>query len=159
MHPERCTVWCVFWAGVIGPHFIEDKNSRPLTMNGELYQDMMAFFLWLALVELETEGMDLEQMWFQQDGATCHTSRESMALLREKFPDNLISNRSDQNWPPRSCDLTQCDFFLWGYVKSQVHANNPQDIHQLKEIRRVIGRIGRDVSESNHQFQRSYYCM
>jgi hypothetical protein len=28
-------------------------------------------------------------------------------------------------WPPRSPDLTPCDFFLWGYVK-------PLDIDELK---------------------------
>jgi hypothetical protein len=24
-------------------------------------------------------------------------------------------------WPPRSPDLTPCDFFLWGYVKDRVY--------------------------------------
>ncbi|GBL91426.1 hypothetical protein AVEN_136925-1 [Araneus ventricosus] len=24
-------------------------------------------------------------------------------------------------WPPRSPDLTSCDFFLWGYVKNKVY--------------------------------------
>lgn len=46
------------------------------------------------------------------------------------------------NWPARSCDLTPLDFFLWGYVKSQVYKNNPQSIPKLKdEIIRVIGDI------------------
>ena len=43
------------------------------------------------------------------------------------------------NWPPRSCDLTPLDFFLWGYVKDKVYADNPQSIQELKEkIRAVI---------------------
>ena len=33
------------------------------------------------------EGYVLENMWFQQDGATCHTTRANMALLQETFPD------------------------------------------------------------------------
>jgi hypothetical protein len=42
----------------------------------------------------------------------------------------------------RSCDLTPCNFFLWGFVKSRVYAKKPQTIPELKaEIRRVIGEI------------------
>jgi hypothetical protein len=37
-----------------------------------------------------------------------------LELLREKFPGHVISRNGDQNWPPKSCDLTPCDFFLWG---------------------------------------------
>jgi hypothetical protein len=60
----------------------------------------------------------------------------------KKFPGRVISLNGDQNWPPRSCDLTPCDFFLWGFVKSRVCANKPQTIPELKaEIRRVIGEI------------------
>jgi len=43
---------------------------------------------------------------------------------------------------PRSCDLTPCEFFVWGVVKSHVYANKPQTIPELKvEIRRVIGGV------------------
>jgi hypothetical protein len=86
--------------------------------------------------------MDMEGMWFQQDGATCHTACETMELLREKFPGRVISRNGDRNWPPRSCDFSPCDFFLWGFVKSRVYANKPQTIPELKaEIGRVIGKI------------------
>jgi hypothetical protein len=86
--------------------------------------------------------MDLEDMWFQQDGATCHTARETTDLLREQFPARLISRNGDQNWPPRTCDLTTCDYFLWGLVKSHVYVNKPRTIPEIKsEIRRVIGEM------------------
>ncbi|GFT18201.1 hypothetical protein TNCV_183561 [Trichonephila clavipes] len=43
------------------------------------------------------------------------------------------------NWPPRSCDLTPLDYFLWGYVKSLVYADKPQTLDHLEDnIRRVI---------------------
>ncbi|GFT24863.1 uncharacterized protein TNCV_3021481 [Trichonephila clavipes] len=46
------------------------------------------------------------------------------------------------NWPPRSCDLTPLDYFLWGYVKSLVYANKPQTLDHLEDnIRRVIADI------------------
>jgi hypothetical protein len=76
---------------------------------------------------------------FQQDGATCHTARETMQLLHETFPSRVISRFGDH---PRSCVLTPLDFFLWGYLKSKVYANKPTTTHALKqEIRPCIGEI------------------
>ncbi|GFX14933.1 putative DD41D transposase [Trichonephila clavipes] len=44
--------------------------------------------------------------------------------------------------PPRSCDLTPLDYFLWGYVKSLVYADKPQTLdHSEDNIRRVIDDI------------------
>ncbi|GFW80994.1 uncharacterized protein TNCV_4803621 [Trichonephila clavipes] len=42
------------------------------------------------------------------------------------FGDSIISRFEPVNWPPRSCDLTPLDYFLWGYVKSLVYADKPQ---------------------------------
>ncbi|GFX48299.1 hypothetical protein TNCV_4612991 [Trichonephila clavipes] len=42
--------------------------------------------------------------------------------------DRLISRFGPVNWPPRSCDLTPLDYFLWGYVKSLVYADKPQTL-------------------------------
>ena len=61
------------------------------------------------------EAMQLEDTWFQQDGATAHTAMITMNCLRQIFPGRLISLRGDVNWPARSPDLAPCDFFLWGY--------------------------------------------
>jgi hypothetical protein len=67
-------------------------------------------------------------------------------VQREKIPGRVIPRNGDQNWPPRSCDLTPCDFFLWGVVRSLVYANKPQTIPELKaEIRRVIGETERQL--------------
>ncbi|GFV60634.1 hypothetical protein TNCV_45861 [Trichonephila clavipes] len=79
---------------------------------------------------------------FQQDGATCHTARATIDLLKDTFGDRLISRFGPVNWPPRSCDLTPLDYFLWGYVKSLVYADKPQTLDHLEDnIRRVIADI------------------
>ncbi|GFU86650.1 uncharacterized protein TNCV_4659461, partial [Trichonephila clavipes] len=62
------------------------------------------------------------ELWFQKDGATCHTARATIDLLKDTFGDRLISRFGPVNWPPRSCDLSPLDYFLWGYVKSLVYA-------------------------------------
>ncbi|GFV21986.1 transposable element Tc3 transposase [Trichonephila clavipes] len=82
---------------------------------------------------------DVQELWFQQDGATCHTARATIDLLKDMFGDRLISRFGPVNWPPRSCDLTPLDYFLWGYVKSLVYADKPQTLDHLEHnIRRVI---------------------
>ncbi|GFW89403.1 transposable element Tc3 transposase [Trichonephila clavipes] len=82
------------------------------------------------------------ELWFQQDGATCHTARVTIDLLKDTFGDRLISRFGPVNWPPRSCDLTPLDYFLWGYVKSLVYADKPQTLDHLEDnIRRVIADI------------------
>ncbi|GFY03249.1 uncharacterized protein TNCV_1172091 [Trichonephila clavipes] len=58
------------------------------------------------------------------------------------FGDRLISRFGPVYWPPRSCDLTPLDYFLWGYVKSLVYADKPQTLDHLEDnIRRVIADI------------------
>ncbi|GFV31782.1 transposable element Tc3 transposase [Trichonephila clavipes] len=82
------------------------------------------------------------ELWFQQDGATCHTARATIDLLKDTLGDGLISRFGPVNWPPRSCDLTPLDYFLWGYVKSWVYADTLQTLDHLKDnIRRVIADI------------------
>ncbi|GFT66416.1 putative transposable element [Trichonephila clavipes] len=82
------------------------------------------------------------ELWFQQDGATCHTARATIDLLKDTFGDRLISRFGPVKWPPRSCDLTPLDYFLWDYVKSLVYADKPQTLHHLEDnIHRVIADI------------------
>ncbi|GFS70844.1 uncharacterized protein TNCV_2897791 [Trichonephila clavipes] len=85
---------------------------------------------------------DVQELWCQQDGATCHTARATIDLLKDTFGDRLISRFGPVNWPPRSCDLTPLDYFLWGYVKSLIYADKPQTLDHLEDnIRRVIDDI------------------
>jgi len=64
---------------------VKGVSKRTPEVNGVCYRAMLRNFLWPHL-----DQMNIENVWFQQNGATCHTSRETIALLREKFPDTLI---------------------------------------------------------------------
>ncbi|GFW32770.1 putative LOC100569746 [Trichonephila clavipes] len=69
-------------------------------------------------------------------------TRATIDLLKDTFGDRLISRFGPVNWPPRSCDLTPLDYFLWDYVKSLVYADKPQTLDHLEDnIRRVIADI------------------
>ena len=82
----------------------------------------------------------------KQDGATAHITSESMTTIRNMFPGHLISRFGDVPWPPRSPDLSTCDFFLWGCLISRVYAHNPRTLNDLKEaIRQEIRPIDRQL--------------
>ncbi|GFW65053.1 hypothetical protein TNCV_393191 [Trichonephila clavipes] len=71
-----------------------------------------------------------------------HSSCHNQCIERHVFGDRLILHFGPVNWPPRSCDLTPLDYFLWGYVKSLVYADKPQTLDHLEDnIRRVIADI------------------
>lgn len=71
--------WSVFLENDQGRAVISDRSGRMLT----------DYFC------REIEDYDLNNMWFQQDGARIHTTQANRALLREKFSGRLISKMSD----------------------------------------------------------------
>lgn len=144
LHCPRVTVWCaVGEVGVIGPYFFEDDNGQTVTVNAERYLEMLNNFL---LPFLRNRRIAMRNVWFQQDGATAHTARNSMACVRQAFPGRVISRFGDVSWPPRSPDLSIPDFFLWGFLKSRVYIDKPRTLQELKnKIRREIREIPRDM--------------
>ncbi|GFX93066.1 DUF4817 domain-containing protein [Trichonephila clavipes] len=135
LHPEKLTVWCALWAGgIIGPYFFKNGECHNVTVNGDRYRATITNFF---IPELNNH--DIQELWFQQDGATCHTARAIIDLLKDTFVNRLISRFGPVNWPPSSCNLTPLDCFLWSYVKSLVYADKPQTLDYLEDnIRRVI---------------------
>ncbi|GFU22511.1 DUF4817 domain-containing protein [Trichonephila clavipes] len=151
LHPEKLTVWCALWAGgIIGPYFFKNDEGHNVTVNGDRYRAMITNFF---IPELNNH--DVQELWFQQDGATCHTARATIDLLKDTFGDRLISRFGPVNWLPRSCDLTPLDYFLWGYVKSLVYADKPQTFDHLEDnIRRVIADIRPQMLEKSSKIGR-----
>ncbi|GFS81083.1 putative transposable element [Trichonephila clavipes] len=145
---EKLTAWCALWAGgFIGPYFFKNDEGHNVTVNGDRYRAMITNFF---IPELNNH--DVQELWFQQDGATCHTARATIDLLKDTFGDRLISLFGPVNWPPRSCDLAPLDYFLWGYVKSLVYADKPQTLNHLEDnIRRVIADIRPQMLEKSHR--------
>ena len=46
----------------------------------------------------------------------------TLDVLRPVFEDRIVSRRADIVWPPRSCNLTPLDHYLWGAVKDKCYA-------------------------------------
>ncbi|GFW51479.1 putative LOC100569746 [Trichonephila clavipes] len=87
--------------------------------------------------------------------SSCHNRFIETSDLFITFVDRLISRFRLVNWPPRSCDLTPLDYFLWGYLKSLVYADKPQTLDHLEDnIRRVIANIRPQMLEKSSKIGR-----
>ncbi|GFY05206.1 uncharacterized protein TNCV_2206521 [Trichonephila clavipes] len=63
---------------------------------------------------------------WQQDGAPSHGHVSIRDWLNITVPNQWIGPKEPPDkaciaWPPRSPDLTPCDFYLWGVIKACVH--------------------------------------
>jgi hypothetical protein len=118
LHSMKVGVWCAMSrTRIVGPIFFDT------TLNTDLYLDIFHQFV------NQLDDLELTNAYFQQDGATCHTSRRALAEIASFFQDRVVSKGL---WPPRSPDLTPLDFFLWGMLKGKVYANKPSTIDELK---------------------------
>ncbi|GFX69987.1 DUF4817 domain-containing protein [Trichonephila clavipes] len=86
LHPEKLTVWCALWAGgIIGLLFFKNDEGHYVTVNGDRYRAMITNF---SIPELNNH--DVQELWYQQEGATCHTASATIDLLKDTFGDRLI---------------------------------------------------------------------
>ena len=107
-------------------------QKEAVTVNGDRYRAMLNEFLFTKIGNI----------WFQQDGATCHIAEVTLVVLRPVFEHCIISHRADVVWPLRSYDLTPLDYYLWGTVKDKCYADKLETIDALKDnIREAIDEI------------------
>ncbi|CAF4951955.1 unnamed protein product [Pieris macdunnoughi] len=111
-------------------------------VNGDRYRAMIIDYFWPEL-----EYMDLDSMWFQQDGATNHTVHVTIDLMKNKFDERVISRNGPVDWPPRSCDLAPLDFFLWGYVNWKEQPFRPKCLAESRKIDRCTRARGGHMRE------------
>lgn len=166
IHQELNAPGVSVWAGIhagglVGPYFFD------ATVTAETY---------LELLEVLRGQMDADPdlahiIHFMQDGAPPHYA----LIVREFLNDHFgawIGRRGEIEWPARSCDLTPCDFFLWGLMKDRVFARRATTVQQLRRIieeefdnirehyemfrrtcQTVVTRCRRCVDQDGHQFE------
>lgn len=118
------TVWAAICSdGLIGPFFFSGNVS------GESYVSLLNDEFFPAV----RDRADIQDMWFQQDGAPAHYSNLARRWLDEKFSNQWMGRRGEVEWPARSPDLTPPDFFLWGVIKNSVYSRKPNSIQELKD--------------------------
>lgn len=84
-----------------------------------------------------------QNMMFMHDGAGPHFALIVRDYLDHYFPDHWIGRGGPIAWPPRSPDLTPCDFFLWGYLKSLVYKT---PVANLNELQNRVFQAAREIT-------------
>ena len=143
LHSPRTTVWAAVWAGgVIGP-FFHDETVTGLRYLSMLQEDVLP-------VLRTIDAFNEDQLFWQQDGAPPHFFKPAREWLNVHFQDRWIGRTGPIAWPPRSPDLTPCDFWLWGDMKRLVYrGEQPSSIDELKlRIRDAFDEISVDVRQS-----------
>lgn len=144
-NPQKVNVW----AGILN-----DRIIGPFFFDGNLTGDQYLQFLQNELIptlaanfpNINQPNLPEASIWFQQDGAPPHFARQVREYLNTVFPERWIGRRGPIEWPARSPDLTPMDFFLWGYLKSKVYKDKPQNLEDLKfKIRYEIRHINENT--------------
>ena len=127
MHPQGVTNWCGFWyGGIIGPFFFENEQVSSVTVNDKRYRAMLNEFLFPKIEEVAWKTVG-----FNKTGHLQYSQRNNRSLAHHFRKSNNHLKFWCQ-WPPRSSDLTQLDYFLWGAVEDKYYANHPETIKALK---------------------------
>ena len=147
------------------PALIHWKDDAPKTshclvriLNFEKPLQSMAIFIGLCWTNFRSQKLKRRIL----DGATCQTVEATLDVLRPVFEDGIIRRRADVVWPPRSCDLTSLDYYLWGATKCKRYVDKPETIDFLKDnIREVIGEIQLHTIDNvlKNWTDRVGYCM
>lgn len=118
--PRGVMVWCgITSSRLIGPYFFDGP------VNGAAYLQMLEEYVW--------PQMTRRGLHFQHDGASAHYALQVRNWLNTKLPGRWIGRRGPTEWPPRSPDLTPCDFYLWGRLKNIVYRERPATLDQLRD--------------------------
>jgi hypothetical protein len=75
----------------------------------------------------------MKKVIYMFDGAAPHYSHVTRDFLSEHFHERIIGRGFQWFWPPRSPDITPCDFWFWGYIKYNVYRSDPQSLDELQQ--------------------------
>lgn len=128
--PFKVMVWLgVTWNGFTSLVVLPPKTS----FNSDFYSKEV-----LPIVKRDGTRLIGPKFIFQQDGASCHTSEETIQALK-----NLgIAYIGPDRWPPNSPDLNPLDYFVWNEIENHLKSkkfNNRDDL--IKKIKESIKEI------------------
>ena len=129
-------------------HIIKVKVWVAISSQGtilyEVLEEIQTAETYLQLLQRQLGMMDLQENYFQQDGAPIHTANKVVKYLKSNYHHHWIGKKwgGEKEWAPRSPDLSPLDYFFWSYVQAQLLSHNLEtkaDFHNslILEIPRV----------------------
>ena len=120
--PEKKFEDSIMVAGGISSGGLTNLILVENTVNEFAYAQMLLYFK----EDYEKIKEKIGELYFEQDGATSHTSVSNKKLIHKLFGDNILQNA------PNSPDLAYPIENIWGYIKPRIKARNPKNIEELK---------------------------
>jgi hypothetical protein len=107
------------WAGIVGDCLV-GPHVLPHRLTGTHYRDFLLHDLPKLLEDVPLAVR--ARMWYMHDGAPAHFSRAVRDVLNNTYHDRWIGRGRPTTWPPSSPELNLLDSYLWGHLKTLVHA-------------------------------------
>ncbi|KAJ4449182.1 hypothetical protein ANN_00578 [Periplaneta americana] len=106
----------------VGAGMVAEENSM------EIYTEARRLDNECSIFQAELLGIQMAVDWIQQQTGwgTIPLPLDVRKELNTRLSRRRIGRASREDleclhWPPRSPDLTPCNFFLWGFIKQQVY--------------------------------------
>ena len=119
---EKFSKTLMVWAG-IGYNYKSELIFVESTLGSAQYIKML---IENKVIEDIKNKISDREVFFQQDGAPAHNSKNTKEYLRSKI--SLV-----EDWPPNSPDLSVIEN-LWAILKKKVMRRNPTNLVELKEV-------------------------
>lgn len=155
------------WMGICGNGALLGPFVFARNVDGNSYLEVLNNNIIPQLIELfdnQFQDGHFQRLWWAQDGAPAHQLIAVRNRLLEVFQNRVIALHLPVEWPPRSPDLTPCDYFLWGYLKDKVYRTPPQNVNDLRnKIQNEANLLRQDPALLRRVFldmrQRAHLCV
>ncbi|KAG8306683.1 hypothetical protein J6590_041291 [Homalodisca vitripennis] len=115
-------------------------------------------------LQLWRRGINVKNVYFQQDGATAHTAAASMRVVKKMFPGKLISRFGDVMWPPSAILIAMDSAVPSTSCLSTFVSRNVEEVHDsessVDEVQRLVDDSSTDSSshDSDDDDQHEIVC-
>ena len=139
LHTSKVIVWYGFTAEiVIGQFFYENFTPDKLitcSLTGEKYRDMLRIFTFPAFQHRNC----FKKLFSCKMEPLTYCCTSTAAAIQTFTTESVISRYFPTEWPSWSPDLSPCDFWLQGNLKSKVYQGIVEDLAALKDnITRIV---------------------
>ena len=133
LHVAKCMAFVIVVEGEAHLFWHVDENDKNVKVDTDQY---------IKSVEDVIENLNFRKLHstyiWQQDGASCHTAKKTLAFLKRIFKDRIISRWANiegmPEWSANSPDLNPLDFCFWGMAMAEVWKQKPETIPALKKV-------------------------